>query len=132
MKKPPINLTQYPEKTCPVCGKKWLLKCKEEEWGYAYRNMGHGHKAKRVALLCSYKCERDYAKEQERESAKHVEKLPCFKVWWMYDQEWMSVREISERTGIRTQSVQGMIYLVETMYWREAEYIATQRSLATV
>ena len=131
-RRPPINLWQYPKRTCPVCGKKWLLQCEEEEWGYAYRDMGHGHQAKRIALTCSYKCMKEYARLCDRENAKHVEKLRCFKIWWMYDQEWMSVKEISEKTGIKMQNVQSMIYQVETIYWREAEYITTQRSLTAI
>lgn len=43
------------ERQCPVCGKRYLITCRFDEWGYGY--------GKR--LMCSYHCMREYQRRKE-------------------------------------------------------------------
>lgn len=43
------------ERQCPVCGKRYLITCRFDEWGFGYGR----------TLLCSYHCMRDFERRRE-------------------------------------------------------------------
>lgn len=83
-RKPAELLSLYGrERTCPVCGKTFILRCRPDEWGYWYNNSDSQLESK-LTLFCSGPCSRAYARQKLEDEIRRVRKMRGWRVYEMY------------------------------------------------
>lgn len=116
----------WPERVCPVCGKRFLMRVRPDEWGYGSRDgMFKTTEKNTLVLFCSRPCMDEYTLRCVKHRAESLRETTGFKVWWMYDQEFMELPEIAERLGITESGAQSMRDDLELWHWKELDYILT-------
>ncbi len=97
-----------PEKLCPVCGRRYILRCKSE-WAYvSCRGLTH------QIFFCSWKCMRRHEKEaEERKEARRQKQLNQTRISTEKQREVMllvrrglGAGEIAELAGITKRKAQ--------------------------
>ena len=121
-----ISLPPRPKRVCPICGKTWLLYCREDEWGYGSRDSLQPTKENRLTLFCSRPCMDEFSRRLQAERAERLMQTRAFKVWWMYDQQYMTEGDIARAEGLRAKAVDQMIREVERKHWRDLDWILAQ------
>ena len=110
----------YPEK-CPVCGKKWIRRCRRDEWGYWYNNSKMQTESY-LTLLCSGECSKAYAEQQLRKSALRIAKTKTYKALLMY-RDGMSLSNVARFLGINADHMGSMIIQMQDINWKEIEWL---------
>ena len=126
-RKSPLNYEKiWPERVCPICGKHYLMRVRPDEWGYGSRDGVYSKpENNHLHLFCSRPCMDEYTRRCLEARVEKVKASAAFRVWWMYDQEYMEVGEIAEKLGYSYSSVANMLNAIEGRHWRELDYILT-------
>lgn len=116
----------WPERVCPICGKRYLMMVRPEEWGYGSRDgKFQTVEANHLKLFCSRPCMDEYNRQCLQYRADTLRQTASFRVWWMYDQQFMEIPDIAAALGISESSVRNMKNDVEVKHWKELDYILT-------
>lgn len=109
----------FPEETCPVCGKKFLRRCRRDEWGYWY-NASDSQLSGLLVLLCSDQCSRKYAEMRLLRDVRRVAGTKCAQAIRLHDGG-MLAEEAARVVGLSSGS--GSLYAYETTNWKELEWL---------
>lgn len=109
------------DEKCPVCGKKWIRRCRRNEWGYYYDN-SFSNQGTALTLLCSGPCSRQYAEMRLKKSALKFARTKAWRFLQLY-RSGLSKSEIARREGMLQESVYTLIEDAETLHFKEIEWL---------
>ena len=112
----------FDEYKCPVCGRKFIIRCRPDEWGCVGKPGEFGKRQGRV-LLCSIGCMRKHEQDAFARSVEKVRGMKAFRLWWLLNVEGRSTSEIVKMTGVRSADVSAYCNQIDLFYWAEAEWL---------
>lgn len=113
--------SQGRQEKCPVCGKKWSLLCRRDEWGFWYNSsidQLEGH----LTLFCSRECAKEYDRLVLVQEARELMKTRQYKIMKMHESGLTST-QIGKILGIADTTVTGALTMVRDFHWRAWEFI---------
>ena len=108
---------------CPICGKRWDMKVRPTEWGYWSRDSLKPWKENGLVLFCSRPCADEYDRRMRTERIRRLKLTNGFRVWQMYELEYMSAGDIARKLGMRVEAVVVMVRDVELRHWKDLDWI---------
>lgn len=107
--------------TCPICGKKWILRCRRDQWGYWYNN-SFSQDDRHLVLFCSGECSRAYADSKIRKTALRLVGTKAFKARQLY-KAGMCIADIARALHSAPGSISHMITVIEDLHYQEMRYL---------
>ena len=90
-----MNTIIAPQRKCPVCGKSYELRCRPDEWGFAYGDR----------LVCSYHCMRALEKQHQGRYQRQTVSI----AWQSYCyRQHLKGRPYEDMLGTRTMESNGV------------------------
>ena len=118
----------FDERKCPVCGKRFILRCKPWEWGCVAQGGEYGRKNSRI-LLCSIPCMKEYARKTFEKSAEKVMKMRAWEAWRLVNIEKVAMPDVAKIMGITLSQVGQYAGQIDLFYWQEAEWLANRERM---
>ena len=115
--------TVWKDRVCPICGKRYLMTVREDQWGYASRDGMKSNCESRRTLFCSRPCMDEWARRCVEARVERMKKLQGYKIWHMYDQEYMTLQEIADKLDITVSGAASCLDEFENNYWRDIDYM---------
>ena len=113
----------YPERVCPICGKKFLMMCRPEEWGcWSREGITSRAEENHRRLFCSLPCVNEYDRRVMEAKAEKIKQSVAYHAWEMY-MDGMTFTEVARKMGVNPSSVSNMVNPLEARHWKVLEYI---------
>lgn len=106
------------DEKCPVCGKKWIRRCRRNEWGYWY-NASESQIESYLTLLCSSECSRKYAEMRFLVKVRKVAGTKSAAAIRLRD-EGMSTPEALKAAGLNANY---SLSVYEDEMWQELDWL---------
>ena len=113
----------FDERKCPVCGRKFLLRCHPSEWGCVAQGGEYGRRVSRI-LLCSIPCMEKQEEILLEKSARRVEGLRSWQAWRLVHIEGRSTLEAAKMLSLTVAQVGQFAKQIDLFYWKEAAWLA--------
>lgn len=118
--RPKVTLEHmWPEETCPVCGKRFMRRCRRSEWGYWYNN-SPSQLIANLTLLCSAECAKKFAEMRFFEHMRRFLSTKTSEAIRLMEMEHLSQYQAVKRAGL---SNNGSLEWSYDLYWKEIEYL---------
>jgi hypothetical protein len=118
-----MNNSPFEHRKCAICGRRWIMQCRDDEWGYGSRDSLKPWKENKLILFCSRPCMDEYTRRMRDERIRRLKKTTSFRVWWLYEQEYKPKGYIAKRFGMTEKAVEAMVRDTENKHWKDLDWL---------